>query len=181
MKNLVLILFISALSLFSAQSNFPVSWLGKYEGNLYMEYLSGVKDTIPTTFEFLETDVKNRWTYRMTYNSKKWGKMVKDYELVWNDSLKSPNVFLMDEKDGILIQEVFMNNRFYSHFEVEGGHFLTLLERKGKDLYFEIRCTDPKQGFTSTSKADAEGNSYKVSNYFNYTVQYVLFKPVKKK
>lgn len=179
-KFFVTSLFLCIISSSFAQSNFPTSWLGVYEGNLYMENLNGISDTVPTTFELLETSVKNRWTYRMTYNSKKWGKMVKDYEIFWNDSLKSPNLFLLDEKDGISIQEVFMNNRFYSHFEVEGGHFISLLERKGKDLYFEIRCTDPKKGLVSNSKPDEEGKSYQVSNYFQYTVQYVLLKPKKK-
>jgi hypothetical protein len=162
------------------QSNFPLSWLGSYEGDMYLEYLDGIKDTVPVTFDLLETGKPNRWTFKMTYNSKKWGTMVKDYEIFWNDSLKSPNLFLLDEKDGILIQEVFMNQRLFSHFEVEGGHFISLLERQGKNLYFEIRCTDPKQGLVSRSEKDAEGNSYQVSNYFQYTVQYVVLKPKKK-
>jgi hypothetical protein len=168
-------LFLLGLFSFS-QSNFPSSWLGSYEGEMYMEYLDGIKDTVPVVFDFLETDKKNEWTYRMTYNSKKWGKMVKDYALIWNDSLKSPNLFLLDEKDGIFIQEIFMNNRFYSHFEVEGGHFITLLEQKGEDLYFEIRCTDSKNALVSNSTKNAEGNSFRVSNYFQYSVQYVNLK-----
>lgn len=181
MKIIVTFFFLTVGNLFFSQSNFPLSWLGTYQGDMYMEYLDGIKDTVPTTFELLETEIPNRWTYRMTYDSKKWGKMVKDYEIFWNDSLKSPNLFLLDEKDGILIQEVFMNNRFYSHFEVEGGHFISLLEKKGKDLYFEIRCTDSKKGLVSNSEKDAEGNSYQVSNYFQYTIQYVTLKKIKVK
>ena len=179
-KKIFLLFFLLAAGQLSAQSNFPVSWLGSYEGDMYLEYLDGIKDTVPVTFDLLETAEKNRWTYRMTYNSTKWGTMVKDYEIFWNDSLKSPNLFLLDEKDGILIQEVFMNKRFYSHFEVEGGHFVTLLERQGKNLYFEIRCTNPKMGLVSRSEKDAEGNPYQVSNYFQYTIQYVVLKPKKK-
>lgn len=175
-----ILFFFLFFSQAQAQSNFPVSWLGNYEGDMYLEYLDGIKDTVPVTFDLLETGQKNRWAYKMTYNSTKWGTMVKDYEIFWNDSLKSPNIFLLDEKDGILIQEVFMNNRFYSHFEVEGGHFISLLERQGKNLNFEIRCTDPKLGIVSQSSTDAEGNSYRVSNYFQYTIQYVVLKPKKK-
>lgn len=174
-------LLIFILTNLDAQSNFPKEWLGTYSGDMYLEYLDGIKDTIPVTFDLLPTDSLNHWTYKMTYNSKKWGTMVKDYEIFWNDSLKSANLFLLDEKDGIYIQEVFMNNRFYSHFEVEGGHFISLLERKGKDLYFEIRCTDGTKGLVSKSEKDAEGNTYQVSNYFQYTVQYVLLKKTKAK
>lgn len=180
-KKILVFLYILTFTQVNTQSNFPKSWLGTYQGDMYMEFLDGIKDTVPTTFELLETETPNRWKYRMTYDSKKWGKMVKDYEIFWNDTLKSPNIFLLDEKDGILIQEVFMNNRFYSHFEVEGGHFISLLEKKGNDLYFEIRCTNPKQGLISKSEIDEEGNSYQVSNFFQYTVQYVTFKKIKVK
>lgn len=181
LRNIFAFLLVINFIQIKAQSNFPKSWLGTFQGDMYMEYLDGIKDTVSTTFEFLETETPNRWTYRMTYDSKKWGKMVKDYELFWNDSLKSPNLFLLDEKDGVLIQEVYMNKRFYSHFEVEGGHFISLLEQKGKDLYFEIRCTDSKKGLVSNSEKDAEGNSYQVSNYFQYTIQYVTLKKIKVK
>ncbi len=177
-KTLFILLFICGQA--TAQSDFPLSWLGSYEGNMYLEYLDGIKDTVPVTFDLLETGQKNRWTYKMTYNSPKWGTMVKDYEIFWHDSLQSPKVFLLDEKDGILIQEVFMNQRLYSHFEVEGGHFISLLERQGKNLYFEIRCTNPSMGMVSQSEKDTEGNSYQVSNYFQYTIQYVLLRPKKK-
>lgn len=174
MRCVFLVLLVYNVSF--SQSNFPKKWLGIYKGNMFMENLYGVYDTVATTFELLETKVPNRWTYRMSYNSKKWGEMVKDYELFWNDSLKSPNLFLLDEKDGIFIQEQFVNNRFYSHFEVENRHFISLLEQKGKDLYFEIRCTDPKLGLIKDSQKDEEGNFYQVSNYFQYTIQYVTLK-----
>lgn len=180
MKTLFTFLIVLLGLHLQAQSNFPVSWLGSYEGDMYLEYLDGIKDTVPVTFDLLETSEKNRWTFRMSYDSRKWGKMVKDYEIFWHDSLNSPNLFLLDEKDGIMIQEVFMNNRLCSHFEVQGGHFISLLERQGKNLYYEIRCTDPKRGIVSHSEQDEEGNSYQVSNYFQYTVQYVLLKPKKK-
>lgn len=176
MKTLATIICSFLGSLYFSQSNFPTTWLGTYHGDMYMEYLDGIKDTVPTTFELVETKTPNRWTYRITYDSKKWGKMVKDYEIFWHDSLKSPNLFLLDEKDGILIQEIFMNQRFYSHFEVEGNHFITLLEQKGEDLYFEIRCSDPKKGLVSSSRKDEDGNTYQVSNYFLYTVQYATFR-----
>lgn len=180
LKNVCLLLLLNLGFQGHAQSNFPTSWLGCYEGEMYLEDINGVNDTIPVQFDLLRTDSLNRWTYRMTYNSRKWGKMVKEYELVWKDSLH-PNCFLLDEKDGIFIQEVFMNNRLYSSFEVEGNQFFSLLERKGKNLYFEIRCAASSKGLVSTSEADPNGEKYVVTNFLQYAVQHVLLKPRKVK
>jgi hypothetical protein len=175
-----ILFFVFFISFAKTQSNFPYSWLGTYEGTMYIEDLTGIKDTITVDFDLLPKKQKNQWIYRMTYHSKKWGKMIKDYELFWNDSLKSPNLFILDEKDGIQIQELFMNGKFYSHFEVDGGHFTSVLERRGKkNLYFEIRCTERKNGLTTTSKPDPNGGKYTVNNYFLYNLQYVELKPRK--
>lgn len=181
MKKILILLFaVFCISKLKTQSNFPYSWLGTYEGNMFIEDIDGIKDTIPVEFDFIPAKLKNHWIYRMTYKSNKWGRIIKDYELFWDDSLKSPNLFILDEKDGIYIQELFMNGKFYSQFEVDGGHFTSVLERRGKkNLYFEIRCTDVKKGISTTSKADPSGNSYIVNNYFLYNLQYVELKPRK--
>lgn len=169
---LFLSLFLSLTSFTKAQSNFPVSWIGSYEGDMYMEFPDGIKDTVPVTFDLLKTKTANRWTYRVSYFSKKWGTMVKDYELFWNDSLKNPNHFILDEKDGILIDEMFMNNRFYAAFETEGNVFVSLLKQTDTGLYMEILCTSPKKGLKSASAPDKDGTSYKVNSHYTYTVQY---------
>lgn len=173
------LLLLLNISLY-AQSNFPVSWIGSYEGDLYIEYPAGGKsDTIPVTFDLLATSAPNRWTYRVSYFSKKYGNIVKDYEIFWNDSLKSPNHFMLDEKDGILIDEVFLNNRFYALFEAGGEVFASLLEKTSSGLYMEIRCTSPKQGIVSQSAPDEKGNSYTVRSNYTYNVQYANLKKKK--
>lgn len=180
MKQIVLLAFILSGSFaVRAQSGFPVKWLGSYAGELYIEFPDGIRDTMPVTLDLLPTPTANRWTYRVSYFSKKWGNIVKDYELFWNDSLKSPNHFMLDEKDGILIDEMFMNNRFYATFEAEGNIFASLLEKTKTGLYMEIRCTDPKRGAHTTSAPDAQGKSYTVSSNYTYTVQYAHLKKKK--
>ncbi|TNE54508.1 MAG: hypothetical protein EP338_06740 [Bacteroidetes bacterium] len=158
-----------------AQSNFPSSWIGSYEGTMYLENPGGILDSLDLSFDLLENG-KNRWTYRMTFDSPKWGKQVKDYELVWNDSLKSPSIFLMDEKNGLLLREYFMNHQFYSHYQVEGKHFMSSLQRRGNDLYFEIRCTDPKMAYSSISDADDQGKRFEVQNFHLFMLQYATLK-----
>lgn len=179
--NKILLLFIllgGALNSL-AQSNFPTSWLGKYEGMMHIEDLSGVVDSVHVSLDLLPKEEKNSWTYRFTYNSLKWGKIVNDYEMRWHDSLQSPNLFILDEHNGLLLTEQFINNRFYGHYEVEGMHYLTLLKQNDTDLYFEIRCTDPQKGLKTRSVPDAEGSQFDVSTYFHFMIQYVDLHPIK--
>lgn len=178
-KAIVILVFLSLGFQGSAQSNFPVSWQGQYAGKMQIENLSGIVDSVEVLFDLLPNKEKNHWTYRMTYNSNKWGKMVKEYEMRWHDSLQSPNLFILDEHNGLLLTEQFINNSFYSHYEVEGQHYLTLLKKEGSGLYFEIRCTDPKAGLKTNSIPNANEGSFTVSTYFHFSVQYVHLKPVK--
>lgn len=162
------------------KTTFPDAWLGSYAGDLYIEFPGGIKDTIPVTFDLLATQIPHRWTYRVTYFSKKWGTMVKDYEIFQPDSLKSSNHYFLDEKDGVLIDMAWMNNRLYGTFGADGNVFATLLQKTDAGLYMEIRCTSPAKGQTTTSAPDEKGSSYTVHSYFTYTVQYANLKKKKK-
>jgi hypothetical protein len=104
----------------SDKNSFPLSWLGTYKGKMViLSAERGFIDTIDVEFLFLETEIKNRWTYKMTYKNKKSGNTVKDYELVKPDSLPKSS-YLLDEKDGILIQNTLIGNTLYSNFSVSG-------------------------------------------------------------
>lgn len=164
-----------------AQSNFPERWIGVYTGNLYISNpQEGITDTIPVTFELLETALPNRWTYRFTYQYSNTRNIVKDYELCWHDSLQSPNHFLLDEKDGIYLDQYFLNNRFYGQFQIGTHVFTSILQPDGKGLYFEIQCADMNGGTFSKSKSDKDGKSDEIQNTYIYSLQYVHLKRSKK-
>ena len=161
------------------QHNFPTPWLGSYEGIMQIENLSGVVDSVYTRLDFLAKEEKNHWTYRFTFKSEKWGEIINDYEMYWHDSLQSPNNFILDEHNGLFLNEQFVNKRFYGHYEVEDIHYTTLLQRLGEKLYFEIRCTDPKKGIKSNSIPDPQGAVFNVSTYYQFMLQHVLLSRIK--
>jgi hypothetical protein len=163
-------------NMFFSQSNFPNEWLGSYEGIMYIEYPSE-RDSTKIEFELLETDKPNVWKYKVSYINEKWGMIVKDYQLLWNDTLSSKNHFILDEKNGLLIDEIFLNNSFYAHFEVGANHFQSVLQRKNNDLYYEIRCSTPQKGLkTQTTDKDEKGEFYNVHSFVTYTIQYAVLK-----
>lgn len=180
-KILAISFFVILASRLQAQSNFPEQWLGSYTGNLYIANpQEGITDTIPVTFDLLKTNTPNRWIYRFTYHYNNTKDLVKDYELFWEDSLKNPNHFLLDEKDGIYLDHYFLNNQFYGQFQIGKNAFTTLLKTDGKGLYFEIRCADMTAGTFGKSQPDGENRSYEIQNAYLYSLQYVHLKRSKK-
>lgn len=172
--NTWLLLFFSFVV--TAQSNFPYDWLGSYVGQMYLENEKGISDSVWVDFDLSQKD-SSHWNYHMSYSSEKWGTKHNKYELVWHDSLGSPSRFLMDEGNGIYLEEQFINNRFYGHYEVLGKHYLTLLCKNETGLYFEIRCTDPNNGIASQAEADENDRVFDVQSYVHFMVQYVQLSP----
>ncbi|NJO88773.1 MAG: hypothetical protein HC831_07300 [Chloroflexia bacterium] len=79
--------FYSGISQNLDTKKFPDSWLGIYDGNMYIVRTNSERiDTVNVVFEFLTTNQTKRWTYRMTYKSPKYGDIVKDYELIKPDT-----------------------------------------------------------------------------------------------
>ena len=136
------------------------------------EFPDGRLDSLEIHFEFDSIGI-NLWSQKFTFLSEKYGKIEKDYQLVWNDSLPTENHFILDEKDGILIDEVLMNNTFYGQYSVVGNDFSTVLRKEKDHLYYEIVCSSPDAGIKSQStELDEDGEAFKVNSSQVYTVQY---------
>jgi hypothetical protein len=112
-----LIIFLHATLSFG-QSFDASLWVGNYSGIMHLSNLDGVQDQIMVEFEFKELKKDSSWTYSMRYKSEKLGELLKDYELIKTTGIQSE--FLMNEKNGIIIDLTFLNNCFFSMFEVEG-------------------------------------------------------------
>jgi len=176
-KNLMLLislLFASNIYTQTVENKniFPDSWLGNYKGKMYiLSALRDKVDTVDVEFQFSTIDVKNRWTYKMTYRSKKYGEMVKDYELVKPDSLPK-NTYLMDEKDGILIQNTLMGNTLYSNFIVSGSLLCYILRKESDGLFLEIFTSKDQFTLSTQSIATDTEESFIVDSYPPYTTQF---------
>ncbi len=157
---------------------FPDSWLGNYQGKMYIvSAANGILDSLNVEFEFFESGIKNRWKYRMTYHSAKQGEIVKDYELIKPDSL-AKNTYLIDEKDGILIQNTLIGNTLYSNFIVSGSLLCSILRKENNDLFFEIFTSKDQYTLSTQSVATGTEDSFIVDSCPPYTTQFVHFRKI---
>jgi hypothetical protein len=162
----------------SEKNSFPQSWLGNYKGKMYIVSAErGMIDSVDVDFLFMETDIKNRWTYKMTYKSKKSGEIVKDYELVKPDSLPKSS-YLLDEKDGILIQHTLMGNTLYSNFIVSGTLLSCILRKENDELFFEIYTSHDQASLSTENIAKDIESSYIVDCYPPFATQFVRFQKI---
>lgn len=174
------LIFLLSISYTFSQEQFPHSWLGTYEGNYIIFGENNKMDTVPTSLEFLPTENPLTWTFKMTYSSKKWGTTTKDY-LLKQDSILS-NTFYIDEKNGIQIQEKWMNNILIGQFQLDSLLFQTRLEKRNQDeLYYEIICSklNPTLQTVYQPTNDLE-KPFPVDTHQIYAMQAGIFKRKKK-
>jgi hypothetical protein len=150
---------------------FSDDWLGIYQGELYLLHAENKQtDTVQMVFEFLRTGQASCWDYRMIYDSPKFGRQVKDYQLIKPDSLPEA-MFLLDEKDGIYIQMVYMGDAFYSHFSVAGQRIISILRKEHGFLLYEIIVSNENQGMRSQNNKDESKGLFVVTSYTPFVVQ----------
>lgn len=132
MRLTFIFLFFSISSFFTQA--FPEGWTGKYTGT--MEIINGEnKQTVAVDFEMKELQKDSAWSYIMTYKPIGKDAIVKDYIIKRTGASWT---FLLDEKDGILIDMRLMGNILYDFYEVNGMFFTSRLSKEKKGLYFEL-------------------------------------------
>jgi hypothetical protein len=93
-------------------------WKGTYKGQMYI-YNVKAPDTpmsVDIMLEIYPTATADRWIWRTSYDSKQYGKSVKDYTLVKPDSLLQA-YYWIDEGNEVLIHHTYLNNVFYCNFK----------------------------------------------------------------
>lgn len=170
------------LSMNAQHYDFPLDWVGDYAGTMHMFYPTVDRiDTVEVHFELKEIIADSSWTYIMTYKSEKYGDITKAYQMV-KPSKDNDYLFHLDEKDGIIIEQILMDNTFYSSFSVMGSYISSRMRRVEGGIEFEI--TSAKEEATSSSKSEpveTEGEveeSVEVFSYLPFTVQRVFFNEV---
>lgn len=181
MKKIIIfhLFLLLACTAFSQKNFFPDDWLGIYSGEMYMLKSGSEKtDTVSLLFEFLETGKPKCWTYRMIYNNPKYGKIVKDYELLRPDSLPEA-MFLLDEKDGIKIQMVKMGNSLYSNFSVAGQYLTSVMRKENNLLFYEIVLAKSEPSLIAKNYPEDKKETYTVQSYPPYTCQIARLTKIK--
>lgn len=145
--SLLLIAIICFIGL-NAQTNLKL-WEGKYFGNLVIyKPDGGIAQTVSMELEILPTIDTNIWVWKTTYNNKD----IRDYVLNIKDAAKGK--YVLDEKNGILIDMRCFGNKLISCFDVEGyliydSH--TLIEN---EIIFELTSSSEQQATKSGGKGD---------------------------
>lgn len=120
----------------SAQpKTFPDEWLGVWEGTLHIYNHQNVLQSIPMSLENLRTDSADIFQWVIIYGEDKI-KGKRDYILKTKD--KSKGHYVVDEKNGILLDAYLLENKLISHFEVMGNQLTSIYERQEDKMIFEI-------------------------------------------
>ncbi len=165
MRSLVTIIFLSIGAISFGQGFEASKWIGKYTGIMELTSSSGMKDQINVSFEFKELIKDSIWTYTMLYKSQSLGEMVKNYEIkkVAGNNLD----FIMDEKDGIVIDMSFFNSTFFSIFEVEGMIHTFSMSKEGKNIRIVLFGSDLKNP-TNQSEAVSKENQTEINRVTSF-------------
>jgi len=138
------VVFLMIISVFTANGqeiksnqhrSFPDEWLGVWEGTLHIYKHQKILQSIPMSLENLRTDSADIFQWVIIYGEDKVnGK--RDYILKTIDKAKGH--YVVDEKNGILIDAYLFENKLISNFEVMGNQLTSIYERRDDQLIFEI-------------------------------------------
>lgn len=139
MKKINILLFLQlSLSLVLGQkkADFPDAWIGKWKGQMEIITGKGVAQTIPMETHIAKGDSADTWKWTLIYAAKKDSPDVRPYVIKLKD--KSKGHYIMDEKNTILLDSYYIGGEFWSEFEVQGTHLVTVYRMEGKNLISTI-------------------------------------------
>ncbi len=133
---------------------FPQSWLGNWTGNLEIFKNNKLVQTIPMELEMLEIDTSKNFIWAIIYGQDKVEGR-RPYELEIVDAEKG--YFVVDEKNTIKLETYLFQNKLMSWYEVMGNQILSIYEKQGDKMIFEIifGSSDPVS-ITGGQKVDDE-------------------------
>ncbi|MEN8119299.1 MAG: hypothetical protein ABFS35_03090 [Bacteroidota bacterium] len=171
---LFMLISINAYSQTTAtDEHFPDDWLGTYKGKMYIiKQGKGIIDSADVKLELLATNISSQWVYRMTYNNSRYREIIKDYLLVKPDSVVTGS-YLLDEKDGIIIQQTLLGNTFYSSFTVAGDYINSIMRKTGNVIEFEVFSARKKESLSTKNRAKEGQIVFEVKSYPPFTTQRV--------
>jgi hypothetical protein len=115
---------------------FPKTWVGNWGGTLDIFSVKGKSQSVPMEVEIKKIDTSStRYIFALIYGEDKV-KGRRAYETIIKDPSKG--LFVNDEKNTIQMEEYFINNRLHCWFEVEGTLLLSIFEKRGEELIFDI-------------------------------------------
>lgn len=106
-------------------------WHGQWRGTLT---IAGAAQTIPMGLDIEPIEGRDALAWRIIYGEGS-SRQVRDYELLPGDA---PGRFVIDEKNGILLDARLEGGVLVSAFEVQGNTLVARYELRGEELRYEI-------------------------------------------
>jgi len=126
--------------------SFPEDWSGRWKGDLKIYSGLGLQDQLK--MELIINPIENSENYTFTIVYDTGIELTKrNYEIIVVD--KDQGLFLVDEKNSILIESFFIGGKWFQRFEVAGNMLICTIEMQNKNLVWEI--TSGKTEKMSTS------------------------------
>ena len=174
MKAIFLFLFgviMTCGTLWSQQDmpKFPDDFFGNYKGTLTINNSRG-EQQIPMEFHLQATDSTDQFTYTLVYGEGD-ARQERLYTLKTLDS--KAGTYVVDENNGIILDDKVVANRMYSLFEVQGNLLTTFITFEKDQLLFEIVFASKENARTTYAENEAKTEviSYPIS-----TVQRAILK-----
>ncbi|WP_438969006.1 hypothetical protein [Nonlabens sp.] len=132
---------------------FPTDFLGVYKGNLQITSSNGTEE-IPMEFHLLATNESFKFDYKIFYGDER---SERAYTLI---QTKNPNIYELDENNGIILPIACSNHTLFSTYEVAGN----LLNNS--EVFYEDRMEFMITMSTLANKEETgESAGYKVNSY----------------
>jgi len=122
------------------EEQFPNHWEGKWTGTLEIYYQNQLRQAIPMELTIRSID-STRWEYLTVYDPLE-NPVRKAYELIARNQERGQ--YIIDEKNGILLDAQFQNGCLYSAFEVMGSYLQSRTCMTDSELHYEI-ISGPKK------------------------------------
>jgi hypothetical protein len=160
---LTLVLLSSAIlpSDTPAKPALPVEWHGRWTGTLKITPVAG--DAQETQMELLIEPIKDSKAYRwrIIYGDPKT-KPARNYELIPQEKA---NHFVIDEKNGLLIDSWLVGSKMHSQLQVGDSIIPVRYERKGDLLVFSLAVYSTKDARTTKlGKGEMEAKAFRLES-----------------
>lgn len=130
------LLFASiALAQIDDSLDFPEKWEGEWAGELVISSGKGELQRLPMLLKILPLNDSTH-TYTIVYGEESEEENTRPYYLIERD--QEIGHYIIDEDNGIMIDDFYINNKLYSRFEVMGNLLLATLEQRDEQLIYEI-------------------------------------------
>ena len=140
--------------------NFPDDFFGNYKGVLDIHNAKGITK-YPMEFQLQPTDSLGHYQYTLIYGDGD-NRQVRPYTLKAIN--KDNGTYIIDENNGIILDEKVIENRMYTVFEVGGTLLTTFITFEENQMLFEIVV------IKVANKNSSGGTSEEIPEVFSYPI-----------